>query len=101
MSDTVRNLSNTELDEYDESIRKERTRRYEERIAKETAELKRIAAEKGFLVEEIFSGKRINNAPKYRHPTDATLTWSGRGRRPHWLNEFIANGSELDDLLVS
>lgn len=98
---TIQALSATDLDKMDEDIRKERTRRYEERIARETAELKRIGEEKGFLVEEIFSGKRISNAPKYRHPKDATLTWSGRGRRPHWLNEALGNGADIEDLRVS
>ena len=24
-------------------------------------------------------------APKYRHPTNPTVTWSGRGREPDWI----------------
>jgi H-NS histone C-terminal domain len=34
-------------------------------------------------------------ATSYRHPEDDTLTWSGRGRRPLWLNELLAQGVEL------
>lgn len=34
----------------------------------------------------------------YVHPDESSLRWSGRGRRPHWLNELIASGVDLDDL---
>lgn len=99
--DSIQALSTLDLDKMDEEIRKERARRYEERIANETAELKRLGEERGFLVEEIFSGKRVSNSPKFRHPADATLTWSGRGRRPHWLNELLNSGTDIEDLRVS
>lgn len=98
---SIQELSSTELDKMDKEIRQERARRYEERIARETAELKRIGEERGFLVEEIFSGKRVSNAPKFRHPDDATLTWSGRGRRPHWLNDILSSGADIESLRVS
>jgi DNA-binding protein H-NS len=29
---------------------------------------------------------------KYRHPEDAKLTWSGRGRWPFWLRELVDSG---------
>lgn len=34
----------------------------------------------------------------YRNPDDPSLTWSGRGRRPLWLNELIEKGVELETL---
>jgi DNA-binding protein H-NS len=40
-------------------------------------------------------------APKYRHPGDPALTWSGRGKRPQWVAEALAGGKTLDDLAVS
>lgn len=39
--------------------------------------------------------------PKYRSPTDAKLTWSGRGRTPKWAAEWVASGRSLDELTIS
>ena len=36
--------------------------------------------------------------PKYRHPENPELTWSGRGRRPQWINEALDSGRTLEDL---
>ena len=38
--------------------------------------------------------------PKYRNPEDPSITWSGRGRHPRWLNEgLLATGRVIDDFL--
>lgn len=39
---------------------------------------------------------------KYRHPTDASLTWSGRGRWPFWLRDLVDKGvgKDKDDFAV-
>ena len=34
-------------------------------------------------------GRKLGKvAPKYRHPKQPDLTWSGRGRTPKWVQEF-------------
>lgn len=38
--------------------------------------------------------------PKYRHPTDKSLTWAGRGSRPKWLAELLKKGKKLSDFAV-
>ena len=40
-------------------------------------------------------------AAKYRNPDNPALTWSGRGKRPAWVNEALAAGKTLEDLAVS
>lgn len=35
---------------------------------------------------------------KYRHPSNSSLTWSGRGRQPVWITAWLANGGTLDAL---
>lgn len=37
---------------------------------------------------------------KYRNPDDPSQTWSGRGKRPQWINEALAAGKTLEDLAV-
>lgn len=59
----------------------------------------------GFTLVELFEGssmsrKKISVAPKYIHPENDQLTWSGRGRKPRWVLEYLSAGRSLDDLKV-
>lgn len=36
-------------------------------------------------------------AMKYRNPRDAAQQWSGRGRQPAWVKEWIETGKSLDE----
>jgi DNA-binding protein H-NS len=45
-------------------------------------------------------GTRVEVKPKYRDKRDPTLTWSGRGRIPRWLQERIKAGEDKDDYLI-
>ena len=38
---------------------------------------------------------------RYQHPGEPSLTWSGSGRRPKWVDFWIANGGSLEALAVS
>lgn len=38
---------------------------------------------------------------RFRHPMDHTLTWSGRGRRPKWVEHSLANGLTFADLEIT
>lgn len=37
-------------------------------------------------------------AGKYQNPVDPTLTWSGRGRKPAWVQLYLDNGGTLEKL---
>lgn len=39
-------------------------------------------------------------AVKYRHPENHALTWTGRGRSPKWVTEFVASGRKLDEATI-
>ncbi|TAJ55397.1 MAG: H-NS histone family protein [Nevskiaceae bacterium] len=39
-------------------------------------------------------------APKYRHPQDASLTWTGRGRSPVWVAEWKTKHGSLDGITI-
>ncbi len=39
-------------------------------------------------------------AAKYVNPKDTTQTWSGRGKRPVWLNNALQKGAKLEDFKV-
>ena len=44
------------------------------------------------------SGKIV--PPKYRHPDDASLAWTGRGLKPKWIALLLENGIKLEDLEI-
>ncbi|WP_246120809.1 H-NS histone family protein [Chitinolyticbacter meiyuanensis] len=37
-------------------------------------------------------------AAKYQHPTEANATWSGRGKKPQWVIDWMASGKSLEAL---
>lgn len=67
------------------------------------AAIQAAAREFGFSLEEL-TGSKLNKAgtvsPKYAHPDDATITWTGRGRKPRWVAEQLDSGKTLEDLLI-
>lgn len=48
----------------------------------------------------VAKAKTRASAPKFQHPTNPDLTWSGRGRRPRWVTEALETGQTLEDLRV-
>lgn len=46
------------------------------------------------------ASRRQSVAPKYRDPASGT-TWSGRGRTPVWLNNYLAQGKAKEEFLIS
>lgn len=71
-----------------------------ERVLQQVREL---AQSIGMSVEELLKmekggrGRAIVEA-KYRHPENAELTWSGRGKRPQWVTDALEAGKTLEDL---
>ena len=71
--------------------------------------IKALAASSGFTLDEILAqspaddksaGTTRSVAPKFRHPVDPSLTWTGRGKKPKWVAEALANGRKIEDLLI-
>lgn len=64
--------------------------------------LQALAERSGFSLSEIFSVKHRMAASriKYKNPQNPRQTWSGRGRRPHWLVEALEKGADLKDFSV-
>ncbi len=40
-------------------------------------------------------------AVRFRHPEDASLQWTGRGRQPTWLVQWLASGHTLDEVRIA
>lgn len=66
-------------------------------------EVKQIAQKYRVPLNELLDAPRKSKkpvAPKYQHPDDSSLTWSGRGRKPQWVEEQLAAGKSLADLKI-
>ena len=79
---------------------------YEDRMKKEAlAEVEAKAREMGFNLGGLLGtskGKRTSGSvvPKYAHPENPSVTWTGRGRKPKWVVEALEAGKSLEDLAI-
>ena len=97
------NYNSQQLRELQAEIERELKKRRREEIKQAQRELRDVAERFGFTLQELISGQVAasgGRAVRYRHPTDETQTWSGRGRKPHWVKEWEAQGRSLDELRV-
>jgi len=46
------------------------------------------------------SDKRGKVAPKYKNPENASETWTGRGRQPIWVRNYIQSGGSLEQVTI-
>ncbi|MBF0184229.1 MAG: H-NS histone family protein [Magnetococcales bacterium] len=49
-------------------------------------------------LRRVRSDKGVKPEPRYCNPTDHGQTWSGRGRRPQWVVDYLAGGGSLHEL---
>jgi DNA-binding protein H-NS len=81
------------------------TSTYEDRHKSEArAKLEAIAKEMGYALADLIGVElKTTRAPpvaKYRHPENAALTWSGRGRKPQWFADHVNAGKDPSALAV-
>lgn len=59
------------------------------------------AKELGFTVSKPVTEKpKTDNPPLPPKYEKGELTWSGRGRQPSWVKEFLSAGGDLKSLLI-
>ncbi len=73
-------------------------------------EIKKLAAEAGLEVTIRVKGKSMTEErgprrggklpPKYRHPSDPSLVWTGRGQMPRWMRELVEQGHEREEFRI-
>ena len=79
---------------------------YEKRKkADAVAAIEQLAREAGFTLGELLSDEKQTKSKtkavaKYANPADASQTWTGRGRRPKWVEELLASGKSLNDAAI-
>lgn len=74
------------------------------KMMKAREELEAFARDRGYNLGELAAlatvKKRKPATAKYANPANSDETWSGRGRRPRWIEEALASGRSLDDLAI-
>ena len=69
-------------------------------------EFKARAASLGLSIDLVINDEKpakktgAKVAPKYQHPSNPSLTWTGRGRTPKWIEEQISAGRSLTSLEI-
>ncbi|MCL4675585.1 MAG: H-NS histone family protein [Pararhodobacter sp.] len=68
------------------------------------ADVEAFARERGLSPADLAGlvGRRTRRpaTPKYANPEDPTQTWSGRGRRPRWIEAALAQGKSMEDMAI-
>ena len=101
-------LSLSELRSLQGQIAQELLYREHEEIAKAREQILAIAQNIGIPLKDLMGTQRATEkgnvknkvAVRYRHPSEENLQWTGRGRQPKWVSEWIFSGKALDALSV-
>lgn len=98
-------LSIVELRDLQDRITKQLKMTEQKDIANARTQILEIAKRVGVSVKDLVgSGAPVKVkqtvAVKYRHPNDSTLQWSGRGRQPKWVKEWVESGKAIDEAKV-
>ena len=62
--------------------------------------IQELAVKGGFKIEELLIKPTKFVDIKYRDTENHTLTWTGRGKKPSWLQKKIDEGHTINDFLI-
>jgi len=97
-------LSLTELRKLDKDVAKAISTFEDRQKADARAKVEAFSREMGYSLAELAGHdakpKRTPAVPKYQHPENTALTWSGRGRKPLWFVEALQAGKTAEDLAI-
>ncbi|CDG81446.1 H-NS histone family protein [Janthinobacterium agaricidamnosum] len=101
----ISNLTALELRHLQEKIKKEMKDRERQDLSKAREQILAIAQSVGLPLKELMSvvparAKLGAVAVQFRNPADASLQWTGRGRQPKWVREWVESGKSIDLLRV-
>ena len=102
------NMSVGDLRNLQEQIKQEMKKRETQDLQKAREQILAIAQSVGVPIKDLLAtGGRGGNSSKgnsvavrYRHPDNASQQWTGRGRHPKWVKEWVEGGKSLDKLRV-
>lgn len=107
----IAKLTTKELQALLKRIPKEINKRKRQEKARLLDDITQIASKGGYSLRDLIgkaprsvrgrqARRRKPVAVKYRHPEEANLTWTGRGRKPHWVTKWMDEGKTMEMLAV-
>lgn len=111
------NMSIGDLRNLQEQIKQEMKTREAQEVQKAREQILAIAQSVGVPLKDLLatggrgaaakanstkanSTKGNTVAVRYRHPDNASQQWTGRGRQPKWVKEWVEGGKSLEKLRV-
>jgi len=101
-------LSEAEALSLIEKAREVVAERKRQSVAEAQQKILDLAKELGLTPEELIrqmpgakrNKTRVPTTVRYRNPENPDQVWSGRGKRPQWLAQKLAQGQTKDEFLV-
>ena len=108
MSVNLTSMSRKELTKLKEDVEKELVNVDERERNEALKAAEEVAAKYGYSLDELANGRKKRNGKgrrpkagaKYRNPENPEQTWSGLGRKPQWIHDHIAQGTDLSTLEI-
>lgn len=98
------NLSASDLRNLQEQVKRELKKRETQDLQKAKEEILAIAQRVGLPLKELIAtnprGKGGTVAARFRNPDDSAQQWTGRGRQPKWVKDWVDGGKSIDDLRI-
>jgi DNA-binding protein H-NS len=106
------NLSLGDLRNLQEQVKQEMKKREQQEVQKAREQIIAIAQSVGLPLKDLMSanarggkaapagGGTGSVAVSYRNPDNSSQQWTGRGRQPKWVKEWVEGGKSLDSLRV-
>lgn len=106
-------LSLRELETLEKDVASAKAKAKERQLQEARDEVSKIARDHGFTLNELLDGKgkgrggaskkrkKRATAPKFKHPENPDVTWTGMGRKPKWFVEHLDRGGKEEDLLIA
>lgn len=99
-------MSSSELRNLQEQIKRELKSREGADKQKAREQIFAIAQAVGVPLKELLggslpkAGKGGKVEARYRNPADGSQKWTGRGRQPKWVKDWVDAGKSIDDLRI-
>lgn len=96
-------ITDSDLRSLQAQIKEELKKREQDEIEKAREQVLEIARRIGIPVKQLVGSTRVKTgavAVRFRHPDVPSQQWTGRGRQPKWVKEWVEQGKTLEALRV-
>jgi DNA-binding protein H-NS len=98
------NMSLGDLRNLQDQIKQEMKQREHQEVSKAREQILAIAQSVGVPLKDLMASAKVSKqgtvAVRFRHPDNAAQQWTGRGRQPKWVKEWVEGGKSIDKLRV-